>query len=32
MVLHLSSCNPTLNATGENAGCMDWIGQVGNVW
>ena len=29
MVMHLSSCNPTLNATGENAGCMDWIGTMG---
>ena len=32
MVMHLSSCNPALNATGENKGCMDWIGSVGNVW
>ena len=32
MVMHLSSCNPALNATGENAGCMQWIGSVGNVW
>jgi hypothetical protein len=32
MVMHLSSCNPALNATGENKGCMDWIGSVGNLW
>ena len=32
MVMHLSSCSPALNATGENAGCMGWIGEMGNLW
>lgn len=35
MVMHLSSCNPQLNATAdppEFEGCMQWIGSVGNLW